>query len=115
MLMAFDKKFKVLMYLVLLKISTSSFIFFKPFLNKFNFCFLINISYKNLGASLAPQKYTIIYKPIQTISTKCQYHIAQIKPTWYLVQKWPLISLVKHTIKNIVPIITCKPWKPVII
>ena len=55
----------------------------------------------------------LIYKNSQTKSTKCQYQEADSKVKWRELVKWKLFNLNKQVTKNIVPIITCKPWKPV--
>lgn len=49
----------------------------------------------------------------QTTSTKCQYHAAASNPKWWLDVKWYFICRNRHTIKNVDPMITCSPWKPV--
>lgn len=41
--------------------------------------------------------------PIQTTSTKCQYHEADSKPTWCSSVKWYLICLIKQTIIKVNP------------
>ena len=60
-----------------------------------------------------PHQYTKIYKNSQTTSTKCQYQAAASNPKWWFEEKWDLYNRNKHTAKKVVPIITCKPWKPV--
>ena len=52
-------------------------------------------------------------RKIQTTSTKCQYHMAHSKPTWWLVEKCARVSRTRQINKKVVPIMTCSPWKPV--
>ena len=49
----------------------------------------------------------------QTTSTKCQYQIANSNPKWCLYTSSLLRVRTKHHVRNNVPIITCRPWKPV--
>ena len=58
-------------------------------------------------------QYTQTYKNNHTTSTKCQYHIANSKPKWCFIPKWPFHNLNKQYVKKHVPIITWKPWNPV--
>ena len=53
------------------------------------------------------------YKNNQTTSTKCQYQIDDSKPRWWSLENWLFICRINVTNKKILPIITCKPWKPV--
>lgn len=53
------------------------------------------------------------YKQIHTTSTKCQYQAAASNPKWWPVEKWCIIVRNRHTVRNVVPIITCAPWNPV--
>lgn len=53
------------------------------------------------------------YKKSHTTSTKCQYQAAASKPKWWLEVKWNFSWRKKQTIKNVDPIITWRPWKPV--
>lgn len=56
-----------------------------------------------------------MYRNSQTTSTKCQYQAAASNPKWCVLEKWLLISRIKHVNRKIVPIITCRPWNPVAI
>jgi len=55
----------------------------------------------------------VIYKNSQTTSTKCQYQAAASNPKWCPLEKWFDIRRAVHTIKNVVPMMTCRPWNPV--
>lgn len=47
------------------------------------------------------------------MSTKCQYQAAASNPKWWLLVKWYLHCRIRQTSRNVVPIITCRPWNPV--
>ena len=53
------------------------------------------------------------YKQIHTTSTKCQYHAAASNPKWWLLETWWVMVRNKQIIKNVDPIRTWAPWKPV--
>ena len=53
------------------------------------------------------------YRNNHTISTKCQYQDLVSNPMWCFVVKWFRFSRIKQISKNVVPINTCSPWKPV--
>jgi len=54
-----------------------------------------------------------MYKNNQTTSTKCQYHAAASNPKWWFDEKCNVVCRSRHAVRNVVPIITCSPWKPV--
>lgn len=54
-----------------------------------------------------------INKNSHTISTKCQYQDAASNLKWWFFLKCPIFIRIKFNIKKIVPIRTCRPWKPV--
>lgn len=53
------------------------------------------------------------YRNSQTTSTKCQYHAAASNPKWCVDVKWNFNCRRKQTMRNVDPIITCRPWNPV--
>src|SRR5215475_4506676 len=54
-----------------------------------------------------------MYRNNQTTSTKCQYHAAASNPKWWFDEKCSVVCRRRHVVRNVVPIITCSPWKPV--
>lgn len=50
----------------------------------------------------------------QTTSTKCQYQAAASNPKWWVEDKRFLLIRINVTNKNVVPIITWRPWNPVV-
>lgn len=53
------------------------------------------------------------YKNSQTTSTKCQYQAAASKPKWCLDVKWNSSCRIRQMVRNVDPIMTWSPWKPV--
>src|SRR5580698_4917497 len=49
----------------------------------------------------------------QTTSTKCQYQAANSKPRCCVGVNWPASARNRQTIRNVVPMMTFTPWKPV--
>jgi len=49
------------------------------------------------------------------MSTKCQYQAAASNLKWWVWESCPLFMRIKLIDKKIDPIITCIPWKPVVI
>jgi len=54
-----------------------------------------------------------MYRNSHTTSTKCQYHAAASNPVWWVVVKCVVVVRSVQIKRNVVPIITCRPWNPV--
>src|SRR5580704_6893894 len=52
-------------------------------------------------------------KNSHTTSTKCQYQAQNSKPRCWVGVNWPASARNRQTIRNVVPMMTCTPWKPV--
>ena len=50
----------------------------------------------------------------QTTPTKCQYQAAASNPKWWFDDKCKVMCRNKRVVRNVVPIITCSPWNPVV-
>src|SRR5215475_3537477 len=76
---------------------------------------LQQVSAIRYSACAAPEPHTYMQanRNSQTTSTKCQYHAANSKPRCCFGVKWPAIARARQTIRNIEPMITWAPWKPV--
>src|SRR5690606_25170036 len=63
-----------------------------------------------------PPEYqdTTTHRHSHTTSTKCQYQAAASKPKWCCGVKCPLIARNRQTARKMVPTMTWKPWKPVV-
>src|SRR4029077_9582296 len=48
-----------------------------------------------------------------TTSTKCQYQAQNSKPRCWVGVNWPAMARNRQTIRNVEPMMTCAPWKPV--
>lgn len=54
-----------------------------------------------------------VYRNNHTTSTKCQYHAAHSNPTMCGDEFLKLLNRISDTVRNVEPIITWIPWKPV--
>lgn len=54
------------------------------------------------------------YRNSHTTSTKCQYQAAASNPKWWFDVKWYFNCRSRHTVRKEVPMMTCRPWNPVV-